>query len=121
MVDTILSYPWWIYPLGIIGLFIFAFIFVCITDIDIFFGAFLVIFNVMLFPVMIVALFILVARRLLDKHQSEFDIIPFTEFYKWLFTKMFNMSFEQEIVKDEWENTFGAKTPVYHEITYVEW
>lgn len=122
MVDAILlSYPWWVYPLGIIGLFTVALIFVSITDIDIIFGTLLVMFNIMLFPVMIVALFILVAIRLLGKHQSEFDIIPFTEFYQWLFTKMFNMSFEQEIVEDEWENVFGAKTPVYHETTYVEW
>lgn len=121
MPEFLTCFPWWSYPLTIIGLFTVLFIFMAITDIDVI-GAGLNIFvNIIVFPAMLLALFILVCRRLLHKYETEFDLIPFTDFYIMIFKKIFKMKFKQDLDEYEVQNVFGAKSTHYSETTYIKW
>lgn len=111
MLEFLTYFPWWCYPLMIIGVFIVLFTFIAITDIDVLGPVASIIGNIIVFPIMLLALFILVCRRLLHKHETEFDCIPFTDFYMMIFKKFFNMKFEQEYDEYEVQNVFGAKEP----------
>lgn len=121
MIDLIMSFPWWSYPLMIIGFFILSLTFMAITDIDVIDAGLSIIGNIIVFPLMLLALFILVCRRLLNKHETEFDFIPFSDFYIMLFNKIFKMEFEQEYDEYEVQNVFGAKEPRVSETTYIKW
>lgn len=121
MPEFLTYFPWWSYPLMVIGFFIVLSTFVVITDIDVISGGFSIIGNIIVFPAMLLALFILVCRRLLNKHETEFDFIPFTDFYIMIFKKVFKMEFEQEYDEYEVQNVFGAKEPRVSETTYIKW
>lgn len=105
----------------VIGFFIVSFTFMAITDIDIIGAGLSLIGNIIVFPAMLLALFILVCRRILNKHETEFDFIPFSDFYIMLFKKIFKMEFEQEYDKYEVQNVFGAKSNHYSETTFIKW
>lgn len=105
----------------VIGFFIVSFTFMAITDIDIIGAGLSLIGNIIVFPAMLLALFILVCRRILNKHETEFDFIPFSDFYIMLFKKIFKMEFEQEYDKYEVQNVFGAKSNRYSETTFIKW
>lgn len=121
MPEFLTYFPWWSYPLMVIGFFIVSFTFMAITDIDIIGAGLSLIGNIIVFPAMLLALFILVCRRLLNKHETEFDFIPFTDFYIMIFKKVFKMEFEQEYDKYEVQNVFGAKSEHYSETTHIKW
>lgn len=121
MLELLTYFPWWCYPLMIIGVFIVLFTFIAITDIDVIGPVVSIIGNIIVFPIMLLVLFILVCRRLLHKHETEFDLIPFTDFYMMIFKKIFNMKIEQELDAYEVQNVFGAKEPRVSETTYIEW
>ena len=121
MPEFLTYFPGWSYPLMVIGFFIVLFTFMAITDIDIIGGGLSIIGNIIVFPAMLLALFILVCRRLLHKHETEFDFIPFTDFYIMIFKKIFKMEFEQEYDEYEVQNVFGAKEPRVSETTFIKW
>lgn len=121
MTAFLTSFPWWSYPLMVIGFFIVSFTFMAITDIDIIGAGLSLIGNIIVFPAMLLALFILVCRRILNKHETEFDFIPFSDFYIMLFKKIFKMEFKQEYDEYEVQNVFGAKEPRVSETTYIKW
>lgn len=121
MTAFLTSFPWWSYPLMSFGLMIALGTFTAITDIDVIGAGLSIIGNTIIFPLMLLALFILVCRRLLNKHETEFDFIPFTDFYIMIFKKVFKMEFEQEHDEYEVQNVFGAKEPRVSETTYIKW
>lgn len=121
MPEFLTYFPWWSYPLMVIGFFIVSFTFMAITDIDIIGGGLSIIGNIIVFPAMLLALFILVCRRLLHKHETEFDFIPFSDFYIMIFEKIFKMEFEQDFDEYEVQNVFGAKEPRVSETTFIKW
>lgn len=121
MPEFLTYFPWWSYPLMVIGFFIVSFTFMAITDIDIIGAGLSLIGNIIVFPAMLLALFILVCRRLLNKHETEFDFIPFTDFYIMIFKKVFKMEIEQEYDEYKVQNVFGAKEQRVSETTYIKW
>lgn len=121
MSEFLTSFPWWSYPLMVVGLMIVSFTFMAITDIDVIGAGLSIIGNIIVFPAMLLALFILVCRRLLNKHETEFVFIPFSDFYIMIFKKIFKMKFKQDLDKYEVQNGFGAKSEHYSETTHIKW